>query len=77
MVAAQVSRTGSLIAAITALSHSPRRLVMLPPAEPNPAEAAVAENELLDPEGTAEDFKRIARPGLLRGLRRRARRVRG
>jgi phosphatidylserine/phosphatidylglycerophosphate/cardiolipin synthase-like enzyme len=77
VVAAQVSRTGSLIAAITALSHNPRRLVMVPPAEPNAAEAAVAENELLDPEGTVEDFEQIARPGLLRGLRRRARRVKG
>ena len=71
VVAAHVARSGSLIGAITALAHRSRRLVALPPAEPNAAEAALAENEVLDPEGTAEDFERIARPGLLRGLRRR------
>jgi phospholipase D1/2 len=72
VVAAQIARTGSLIAAITALAHKPRRLVALPPAEPNAAEKALAERELLDPEGSDEDFERIARPGLLRGLGRRA-----
>jgi len=71
VVAAQIARTGSLIAAITALAHNPRRLVTMPPSAPNAAEAALAENELLDPEGSSEDFERIARPGLLRGLRRR------
>jgi phospholipase D1/2 len=73
VVGAQISRTGSLIAAITALAHNPRRLVVLPPGDPTAVEAAMAENELLDPEGTAEDFERIARPGLIEGLRRRRR----
>lgn len=74
VVAAQIARTGSLIAAITALAHNPRRLVSLPPTVPGAAEAALAEHELLDPEGSDEDFERIARPGLLAGLRRRVRR---
>ena len=76
VVGAQISRTGSLIAAVTALAHRSRRLVVLPPGDPNAVEAALAENELLDPEGTSEDFERIARPGLLRGLRRRGWRAR-
>ena len=71
VVAAQAARTGSLISAIGALARDGRRLVAMPPGELNAIEAAVADNELLDPEGTAEDFERIARPGLLRGLRRR------
>jgi phospholipase D1/2 len=70
VVAAQIARTGSLIGAITALAHRSRRLVALPPAEPSAAEALLAENELLDPEGSDEDYERIARPGLLAGLRR-------
>jgi phospholipase D1/2 len=73
VVAAQIARTGSLISAITALAHNPRRLVALPPTEPNAAETALVENQLFDPEGSDEDFERIARPGLLAGLRPRAR----
>lgn len=69
VVAVHANRTKSLIAAIATLSREGRRLVILPPAEPNAAEAAMVENEILDPEASSEDFEPIARPGLLAGLR--------
>ena len=69
-VAEHVRRSGSLHSAIDALSGSGRRLVPLEPEEPNAAEAALAENEVLDPESSGEDFEPIMRPGLLKGLRR-------
>jgi phospholipase D1/2 len=69
-VAAELGRTGSLIAAIAVLSRNPRRLVVLDPPEPNAAEKALADQEVLDPEGADAEFEPIARPGLLKGLRR-------
>lgn len=68
-VAAQLCRTASLQSTIAAFSSGGRRLVPLPPKQLNSAERAVAENELLDPEGSDEDFEPLARPGLLKGLR--------
>ena len=67
------ARTGSLIGAITALTRDGRRLVPFHPDEPNAVEAALAENEVLDPEASSEDYEPIARPGLLKGIRRRHR----
>ena len=69
LVAAHWARTGSLIGAITALTRDGRRLVPFHPDEPNAVEAALAENEVLDPEASSEDYEPIARPGLLKGIR--------
>jgi phosphatidylserine/phosphatidylglycerophosphate/cardiolipin synthase-like enzyme len=72
LVAAHWARTGSLVAAIAALTRDGRRLVPLHPQAPNAIEAVLAENEVLDPEGSDEDFEPMVRPGLLRGLWRGA-----
>ncbi len=71
LVAAHWARTRSLIGAIAALTRDGRRLVPFHPEQPNAAAAALAENEALDPESAGEDCEPIARPGLLKGLRRR------
>lgn len=77
LVAAHWARTRSLIGAIAALTRDGRRLVPFHPEAPNALEAALAENEALDPESTGEHYEPIARPGLLKGLRRGRRGMRG
>jgi phosphatidylserine/phosphatidylglycerophosphate/cardiolipin synthase-like enzyme len=62
---------GSLIAAIEKLRGSGRTLVPFEPPKPGKLQEAMAESELLDPEGPDELFERKARPGLLSRLRRR------
>ena len=78
VVAAHLRGSGSLQSTIAALSTDGRRLVPFQPKTSNAVESVVAENELLDPEGSDEEFEPIMRPGLLRGLRswRRGRRHR-
>ena len=70
LVAAHWARTKSLIGTIAALTRDGRRLVPFHPEAPNAVEAALAEHEMLDPESAGDDFEPMARPGLLKGLRR-------
>jgi phospholipase D1/2 len=65
-VAAKVAETGSLIAAVEALSESGRRLVELPAREVGEIEQALAETDLVDPERP---------PGLMTRAKRRVRRT--
>ena len=75
-VAATVAATGSLIAAIECLRGDGRSLVPIKDEEPNAIEAALVENELLDPESGGGASEPAPRPGLLRGLRATLRRRR-
>lgn len=71
-VAAAIARTGSLIRAIESFASSQGRgLVPLDPETPNAVEQAIARSQALDPESAGDEFEPIARPGLLRRLRRR------
>jgi phosphatidylserine/phosphatidylglycerophosphate/cardiolipin synthase-like enzyme len=76
-VAAKFAECGSLVRTVEALRGSGRTLMPLAWEEPNAIEAKIAESEALDPESSGEDFEPIARPGLLRGLRRSLRMARG
>ena len=64
----QFARSGSLIATIEALRGDARTLVPTRIEEPNAAEAAVVESEILDPESGGDEFEPMARPGLLRHI---------
>jgi phosphatidylserine/phosphatidylglycerophosphate/cardiolipin synthase-like enzyme len=65
-----VRRAGSLIAAIDQLAGPGRKLLRFQPEKPNKLERQLAEQEILDPENSANAFEPMARPSLLRGLRR-------
>jgi phosphatidylserine/phosphatidylglycerophosphate/cardiolipin synthase-like enzyme len=68
-VAGRLAETGSLIRAIESYSGGRGRgLIPLIPKQPNRAERAFVESELLDPESAGEQFEPIARPGLLAGM---------
>jgi phosphatidylserine/phosphatidylglycerophosphate/cardiolipin synthase-like enzyme len=69
-VATHLADGGSLASAIEQLPPSGRRLVPLPAASLNSIETTLAESEMLDPEGSSEDFEPLARPGLMKGLSR-------
>jgi phosphatidylserine/phosphatidylglycerophosphate/cardiolipin synthase-like enzyme len=69
-VAAHLADGGSLASAIEQLAPSGRRLVPLPAASLNSIETTLAESEMLDPEGSSEDFEPLARPGLMMGFSR-------
>ena len=63
---------GSLLAAIEHLRGAGRTLRPLKVEPPASVQEAVADSELLDPEGAEEPFEPLARPGLLAGLRHNA-----
>jgi phospholipase D1/2 len=65
----QARRADSLIAAIDQQHGPGPKLIRFQPAEPNKLERKVAENEILDPESSANNFEPMARPGLFKGLR--------
>lgn len=65
-VAAELDRSGSMIATIEALSGEGRGLRPLDVAEPGDAESFIADNELLDPETPDGFFEPIARRSLFR-----------
>jgi phosphatidylserine/phosphatidylglycerophosphate/cardiolipin synthase-like enzyme len=65
----EIDTRGSLIAAIEALCGEGRTLVPLQPAKPNALEQELADNEVLDPESSGEEYEPLARPGLLTRLR--------
>ena len=73
-VAARFAATGSLVRTVEELRGSGRTLVPLAIEEPNALETAVAEGEVLDPEGAGEYFEPQARGGLLGRLRHLVRR---
>jgi phospholipase D1/2 len=66
-VAKQIERTGSIAAAIEALSGKGRRLKPFEPDERSKLETELADEEILDPEGASDDFEPM-RPGLLTGI---------
>jgi phospholipase D1/2 len=68
-VEARFEATGSLIRTVEELRGGGRSLVPLAIEEPNAAETAIAEGEMLDPEGAGEYFEPQARGGLLGRLR--------
>ena len=68
-VEARFSATGSLCRTVEELRGRGRTLVPLAVAEPNALEAAIAEDEALDPEAAGEYFRPRARGGLLGRLR--------
>lgn len=69
-VQARLAKKGSLIATIDSFANSRGRgLVLFRPDEPGPAERALAESQVVDPESAGEAFEPIARPGLLARLR--------
>ena len=68
-VEARFEATGSLVRTVEALRGSGRTLVPLAIEEPNALETAIAEGEVLDPEGAGEYFEPQARGGLLGRLR--------
>lgn len=65
-VAAELDRSGSMIATIEALSGEGRGLRPLDVAEPGDAESFIADNELLDPETPDGFFEPVARRSLFR-----------
>ena len=73
-VEAHFAATGSLVRTVEALRGSGRTLVPLAIDEPNAAESAIAEGEVLDPEAAGEYFEPQARGGLLGRLRSLVRR---
>ena len=75
-VGRRVAATGSLIATIEQLRGSGRTLVPYAIPDLSAVEKWLADNEVLDPEGTAEMFEPLSRRGLFRRgrLRRPGRR---
>ncbi len=69
VVERELQRCGSLIGTIEALRGSGRTLRPLEVKQPNAVEAALAENEALDPDGADKYLDAAARPGLLSRLR--------
>jgi len=69
-VARAVAETGGLIAAIERMRGPGRTLRPYAPPELNTVEQALADNEVLDPEGPDEMFEPLTRRGLFRRLRR-------
>ena len=49
---------------------------MFEPPEPGSFGATLAENQLVDPEASSEDYEAVARPGLYKGFRAALRRRR-
>jgi phosphatidylserine/phosphatidylglycerophosphate/cardiolipin synthase-like enzyme len=72
-VTRELGRTSSISQTIAALGAEGRRLVRLELPGFSHLEHAIAEKELLDPEASREDFEPMVRPGLLTGMRRKAR----
>ncbi len=68
-VATMLEETGSLVTTIERLRGTGRTLQPFEPETPNAIEQALADNEVLDPESSGEQFEAIARPGLLAGMR--------
>lgn len=64
----QVRRAGSLFDAIDQQNGPGPKLIRFRPAEPNKLERNIAQDEILDPESSANDFEPMARPGLMKGL---------
>lgn len=67
-VIAHFAEHGSLVATIEALRGAGRTLRPLEPDTPNSVEAALANNEILDPESSGEGASPVARPGLRSGM---------
>lgn len=70
-VAAELNKSGSLIATIEKLRGEGRTLKPVQLPIPNQAETKLAESEILDPESGGEQFEPMARPGLLSRWRSR------
>ena len=66
----ELERSGSLIETIEKLRGNGRTLVPLEVEQPNAVEAAIAENELLDPESAEKSVDHSSKLGLLGRLRR-------
>jgi len=73
-VEAKLAETGSLIATVEALRGEGRTLAPFEPPEPGSFGATLAENQLVDPEASSEDYEAVARPGLYQGFRAALRR---
>ncbi|GGF67848.1 phospholipase D/transphosphatidylase [Azorhizobium oxalatiphilum] len=70
VISAEISRRGSLIAAIEALRGEGRSLRAYKPPNLSDTEKWLADNEVLDPEGPEEMFEPFAKRGLFRKLKR-------